>query len=602
MGLTFCQNIGTFVPYITPSFKALIMRKSMPWIVILLLSACLSGKQQTSSDAKSATKASDARISCTPTPADLNTSPGYDGRLSPLFEGLDIYHYPVTTKSRDAQKFFNQGFVLNYGFNHAEAARSFREAIRQDPDCAMCYWGLAYVLGPNYNAPMEPDILPAALEALQGARLTMHKASPKERALIEALAKRYPADKEIDPKPYYEAYADAMRGVMRSFPDDPDIAMMTAEALMDLHPWDLWHKNGDPQPWTPEIVDIIEGVLKANPTHPQGAHLYIHTMEASKDPERVLSYARMLENRVPGSGHLLHMPSHLYINTGHFHDGAQANERAVKVDSAYVASCHEAGIYPLGYYPHNWHFLAACAALDGQGKRAVEASRYMSDFVVDKELMYVPVMSTLQHFYSIPWFVMVKFARWDDILREPAPDPELKYPTAIWNYAQGMAHAAKGSYNDAADCLKYLRDVQSDSMVQKMTIWDINTVVDIIKIAEQVLQGEMVRRQGHFDIAAQFFGQAVVIEDGLNYNEPPDWFFSVRHHLGDALLSAGKFKEAEEVYRTDLLELKNNGWALMGLYKSLEGQGRTAEAEPVLLQYKEVWKHADVVLMSSVVG
>jgi hypothetical protein len=420
--------------------------------------------------------------------------------------------------------------------------------------------------------------------------------------LIEALAKRYPADKETDAQPYYEAYADAMREVMRAHSDDPDIAAMTAEALMDLHPWDLWHQNGDPQPWTHEIVDIIEGVLEAHPDHPQAAHLYIHAMEASQDPERVLPFAKMLESRVPGSGHLLHMPSHTYINTGHFHEGALANERAVVVDSAYVAACHASGIYPLAYYPHNWHFLAACAALDGQGDKAIHASKYMSEMVVDQELMYAPVMSTLQHFYSIPWFVMVKFAKWDDILKEPAPDPALKYPTAIWKYAQGMAHAAKGSYNETADCLKYLRDVQSDSLIQTMTIWDINTVVDIIKIAEQVLQGEMVRRQGHYDIATQFFGQAVKIEDGLNYNEPPDWFFSVRHHLGDALLSAGKFAEAETVYRTDLMELKNNGWALMGLYKSLQGQGKTEEAAQVLLHFNEIWKHSYITLTSSVLG
>jgi len=566
--------------------------------LLLFFAACLTPKQQ-----KETVQAeTPVRINCTPTPADLNSPPGYDGRLSPIFEGLNIYHYPVTTKSREAQQYFDQGFVLNYGFNHAEAARSFREAIRQDPDCAMCYWGLAYVLGPNYNAPMEVDVLPAAREALQQARLVMHNASDKERALIEALEKRYPPNKEVEPGAYYEAYADAMRTVSRTYPDDPDIAMMTAESLMDLHPWDLWHKNGEPQPWTPEIVDIIENVLKNHPDHPQGAHLYIHTMEASADPERVMPYAQMLEARVPGSGHLLHMPSHLYINTGHYHAGTEANERAVKVDSAYVESCHEAGIYPLAYYPHNWHFLAACAALEGKGTRAVEASRYMQNAVVDKELMYEPTLATLQHYYSIPWFVMVKFAMWDEILKEPAPDPALKYPTAIWQYAQGMAYSANGSFDKAARCLEYLRDVQSDSVVQKMTIWDINTVVDIIQIAEQVLQGEVVRRQGQYDIAAQFFAQAVEIEDGLNYNEPPDWFFSVRHLLGDALLSAERFEEAEEVYRTDLRELKNNGWALMGLYKSLQGQGKTAEAAEVLSQFKEAWKYATVQLQTSVVG
>ena len=578
------------------------MRKPFFWVFVLVLSACLTGKQQSTSDAKSKeARPADVRITCNPTPADLNTAPGYDGKLAPLFKGLDVYHYPVSTTSASAQKFFDQGLVLSFGFNHAEAARSFRQCAVEDPECAMCHWGLAYVLGPNYNAPMEVDVLPAALESLQQARLLMHKASPKERALIEALTKRYPASKDIDPNPYYEEYANAMREVMRSYPDDQDIAIMTAEALMDLHPWDLWERTGEPKPWTPEIVNIINGILSKNPKHPQAAHLYIHATEASGDPEQALVAARMLELRVPGSGHLLHMPSHTYINTGHYHEGSIANERAVKEDSSYVEACHEAGIYPLVYYPHNWHFLSACAALEGRGERALEASRYMADFVVDKELMYVPQLAALQHFYSIPWFIMVKFAMWDEILREPAPKPDLKYPNAIWNYAQGMAHAAKGNYDKAAQNLKYIRDVSMDTNVAKLTIWEINTVLDIVQLSEQVLQGEIVRRQGHYDIAVRFFGQAVEMEDALKYQEPPDWFFSIRHHLGDALLKAGRYSEAEEVYRTDLKELKRNGWALMGLYKSLEGQGKTAEAAEVMKQFREAWKHASVELHSSVI-
>lgn len=574
------------------------MRNISLCTLLLLFSACSTPKQQGKSSTADPSQA--IRISCSPTPADLNTDPGYDGTLAPLFAGLDVYHYKVTTKSKKAQKYFDQGFILNYGFNHAEAARSFRQAIVEDPECAMCYWGLAYVLGPNYNAPMEVDVLPAALEALQHARMYMHQGTAKERALINALTTRYPPDKEKDPTSYYEAYADAMRGVMQDFPDDPDIAAMAAEAQMDLHPWDLWEKNGDPKPWTPEIVEIIERVLATHPEHPQAAHLYIHAMEASKDPERVLPYARMLELRVPGSGHLLHMPSHLYINTGHYHEGTLANERAVKVDSMYVASCHEAGIYPLAYYPHNWHFLSACAALEGRGERALQASRYMSDFVVDKELMYEPVFATLQHYYSIPWYIMVKFAMWDEILNEPSPDPELRYALAVWHYAQGMANASKGSYDKVAQNLAYIREAASDTNVAKLTIWDLNSIVDLIRIAEQVLQGETLRRQGHYDIAARFFQQAVDVEDNLNYNEPPDWFFSVRHHLGDALLLAGRYADAEKVYRDDLQELKRNGWALMGLYKSLLGQQKHAEAEQVLSRYNEAWKHADKKLTSSV--
>ena len=537
---------------------------------------------------------------CGPVPADLNTAPGKDGRLVPLFEGLDVYHYEITTKSKLAQKYFDQGFMLNYGFNHAEAARSFQEATRQDPECAMCYWGLAYVLGPNYNAGMEPEVLIPANEALVKARLYSSKVTPKERALINALSKRYPKALDIDPQPYYEAYAEAMRDVQKSFPDDVDITVMTAEALMDLHPWDLYTKSGEPKDWTPEIVNLIEDALGKVPNHPQAMHLYIHAMEASNIPEKALEAADRLRDRVPGSGHLLHMPSHLYINTGHYHEGSLANERAVKVDSAYVEACHAAGIYPLAYYPHNWHFLAACAALEGRGERALEASRYMADYTVDQDMMTQPGLATLQHYYSIPWYIMVKFAMWDKILAEPQPAEQLRYPEAVWRYARGMAFANQGDFTQAKSELTRIQEIEKDSSVQEMTVWDINRIVDLVTIAKLVLSGEIAARQGKPGEAVQFLQEAVALEDQLNYNEPPDWFFSVRHLLGAALLDHNQPALAEQVYRKDLEELKRNGWALMGLYQSLQKQGKTGEAAKVKKQYEEAWQFADVALTSSV--
>ena len=538
---------------------------------------------------------------CGPTTADLNTQPGHDGTLSPLYEGLDVYEYPISTKSALAQRYFNQGFMLNYGFNHAEASRSFREAIRQDEDCAMCYWGLAYVLGPNYNAGMEPEVLLPANEALQKARLLLHKASPKEQALINALSKRYPKSLEIDPAPYYAAYAEAMRGVMKTYPEDLDIAVMTAEALMDLHPWDLWLKDGTAQPWTPEIVDILETALNKDPDHPQATHLYIHAVEASKEPEVAKEAADRLRFRVPGSGHLLHMPSHLYINTGHYYEGTMANERAVIIDSTYVEACHAAGIYPLAYYPHNWHFLAACAALEGRGDRALEASRYMADYVVDKELMYEPPMSTLQHFYTIPWYIMVKFAMWDALLAEAAPDAKLPYPTAVWHYAQGMAYAGKGDIYHAEQALAKVRLLEQDPTIAEMTIWDINAIKDVVGIAKLVLAGEIEHRKGNLSQSITLLQQAVALEDQLNYNEPPDWFFSVRHILGDVLIKNEQYKEAEKVYLEDLEELRNNGWALTGLLVSLEKQGKKKEVGVVKSRLEKAWKRADVELENSVV-
>lgn len=537
---------------------------------------------------------------CGPVNADLNTAPGKDGRLVPLFAGLDVYQYKITTKSKLAQKYFNQGFLLNYGFNHAEAARSFQEAAKQDPECAMCYWGLAYVLGPNYNAGMEPEVLIPANEALVKARMYSGKANPKERALIEALSKRYPKTMDEDPQPFYEAYANAMRQVQKEFPEDLDIAVMTAESLMDLHPWDLYTKAGTPKPWTPEIVNLIEYVLEKKPDHPQGMHLYIHALEASNDPEKALGAADRLRSRVPGSGHLLHMPSHLYINTGHYHEGSLANERAVKIDSAYVEACHAAGIYPLAYYPHNWHFLAACAALEGRGERALEASRYMADYTVDQDMMHAPGLATLQHYYSIPWYIMVKFAMWDQILAEPQPDARLRYPEAVWRYARGMAYANRGDFTKAKSELSLIKSIEKEPIIHEMTVWDINKISEVVAIAKLVLAGEIAFKEGKLAEAVKFFQEAVAVEDQLNYNEPPDWFFSVRHLLGAALLENKQFAEAEKVYREDLKELKRNGWALMGLYQSLKKQGREKEADEVKLQFKDAWQFADVKLNSSV--
>lgn len=531
----------------------------------------------------------------------LDAPPGTDGTLVPLLAGLDNIKYPVSTKSEMAQRYFNQGLMLAYGFNHAEAARSFQESARQDPDCAMAYWGLAWVLGPNYNAGMEKDILPRALDAVAQAKLRMHKASQKERDLILALEKRYPANAEIDPATYYEAFAEAMRQVMNKYPEDADIAAFTGEALMDLHPWDLWEKTGPPKPWTPEIISIGEKVLELHPNHPQGLHLFMHIMEASPNPEKALPYANALRFLVPGSGHLTHMPSHLYINTGDFHEGALANERAVKIDSAYVESCHAAGVYPLAYYPHNWHFLAACAALEGRGDRALEASKYMADYTVNQEFMRDPSMATLQHYYAIPWYIMVKFSRWDAILAEKEPDQVLVYPRIIWHYARGMAYCGKNKPDEAQKELEAIGVLESTPALQTMTIWEINKAIDLVHIAQNVLEGEIAFKQGNTTRAIELYTTAVAQEDLLNYNEPPDWFFSVRHPLGHVLLQAGKYAEAEKVYREDLKEWKNNGWALMGLYQSLVKQGKTTEAKSVKKRYDEAWKYADAPLNSSVI-
>jgi tetratricopeptide (TPR) repeat protein len=533
--------------------------------------------------------------------AALDAPPGYDGRATPLFKGLDNLHYPITTKSALAQKYFNQGLLLAYGFNHAEAARSFQEAAKQDPECAMAYWGLAWTLGPNYNFGMDKTVLSRALDAISNAKMQMHRASAKEQALILALEKRYPPNVDTDPKPFYEAFADAMRALKKQYPDDVDVLTITAEALMDLHPWDLWQSDGSPQPWTPEILALVEEARAKKGDHPQALHLAMHAYEASPFPEKVLEQADRLGTLVPGSGHLTHMPSHLYINTGHFHEGALANERAVRIDSQYVELCHEAGVYPMLLYPHNYHFLSACAALEGRGSRALSASLYMKNHIVEQKQLNDPaVRATLQHFYTIPWHIMVKFAMWDKLLAEPRPADTLPYIQAIWHYGLGMAEAGKGNLPGAERHLAQLDKLETMPVLKEMGIWDVNKAHDVVRIAQAVLRGTLAAKKGQFAAAIIDLKQAVEYEDKLMYQEPPDWFFSVRHALGDGYLRAGAYAEAEAVYRRDLKRWKNNGWALKGLEIALKKQGKTAEAEQIQKRFENAWKWAEVRLNGSV--
>ena len=419
--------------------------------------------------------------------------------------------------------------------------------------------------------------------------------------MVEALALRYPKNAEEDTAPLNVAYSEAMTDLAKDFPEDVDITVLAAESLMNLHPWDMFTKSGEIQPWTGEILALLRNALEKNPDHPMAMHLYVHAMESSPNPETATEVADNLRMRVPGSGHLIHMPSHLYINTGNYHEGTLANERAVIVDSTYVESCHEAGIYPLSYYPHNWHFLAACAALEGKGERALEASRYMANFVVDQNLMYESNWSTLQHFYMIPTYIMVKFANWEAIAMEPKPDSALIYPSAVWHYGQGMANAAMGNIKDATTHLHKIKEIKKDTTLKNLSVFGINNFADLTFIAEHVLEGEIANRQGDYQKAIDLLKKAVSKEDQLNYNEPPDWFFSVRHLLGDVYLKAGRFAEAEKVYREDLLEFKENGWALMGLYQSLIKQNKIDEAAEVKKRFDLAWQWAEVELNSSVI-
>lgn len=364
-------------------------------------------------------------------------------KKAPLFKGMDVIDFPISTKNAEAQKYFNQGLAFAFGFNHAEAARSFYYATKLDPKSAMSFWGYAYVLGPNYNGGMEPDNYERAYKAIQQAIKLTDNASEKEKALIQALSKRYVAKSVDDRSALDIAYSEAMKEVAKKFPEDNTIAALYVESIMDLHPWDLYDKNGVAKPWTPEIVMLLEKILKSDPKHIGANHFYIHAVEASNTAERANASAKRFDDGLaPASGHLIHMPSHTYIRTGEYHKGTLANINAVKKDSTYVTMCHAQGSYPLGYYPHNYHFMAACATLEGNYKWAKIGAAKTAELVHPKT-MIAPGWSTLQHYYVIPYFVAVKFGKWDEILKMKLVSDTLKYPVAISHYAKGMAYLGK---------------------------------------------------------------------------------------------------------------------------------------------------------------
>lgn len=518
--------------------------------------------------------------------------------IAPIIEGLDVLHYPITTNNPEVQKYFNQGLVLSYGFNHAEAARSFYYATKLDPDCAMCHWGFALVLGPNYNAGMEPDNYQRAWNAIQKAIEVSDNATIKEKALINALSKRYVAEPVEDRRQLDLDYSAAMKELYDRHNDDPEIAALYAESVMDLYPWDLYDKNGEPKEWTPAVISLLEKVMKDYPDHPGAHHFYIHATEASNSPERALASAEKFDKGlVPGAGHLIHMPSHTYIQTGDYHKGSLANLRAVEVDSAYVTTCHAQGAYPLVYYPHNYHFLAATATLEGNKSRALMGADKLAKRI-HPDIMKEPGWSTLQHFYMIPYFVEVKFGAWDKILERKLEDT-LLYPNAISHYARGMAHLGKRDLLNANSELAKLEILAKDERFKEMMIWEINSMQSIVDIARKVLKGEILASEGKFDESITLLKEAVALEDGLNFQEPPDWFFSVRHTLGAVQIEAGKYAEAIKTFEEDLKILPKNGWAQHGLKLAYQKLDDKANLKNIENQIKDSWATADIVIESS---
>jgi tetratricopeptide (TPR) repeat protein len=527
----------------------------------------------------------------------LKTPPNAQGQIAPRLQNLGNHTFKIKTRSRKAQEFFNQGINLSYGFNHAEAMRSFREAARLDPSCAIAYWGQALVLGPNINMPMAAEAEPEAHKLIQKAlELKMH-ASPKERDYIDALAKRYSPDAKPDRKALDQAYAHAMKSLAKKYPNDLDAATLYAEALMDLRPWNYWTRDGVPYADTPEIISLLESVMKRNPNHPGACHFYIHAVEATKSPERAEAAADRLFKLMPGAGHMVHMPSHIYFRVGRYADASKANAQASAVDEDYITQCRVQGIYPLAYYPHNLHFLYAAASFEGNSELTILAAEKVAAAIPHHALKDFPM---LQGFLAIPELALARFGRWDKILKLPAPAHDTLFLKGIRHYVRGTALAATERLGDAARELEALKKVLADKALDDLPAsFSHNTTRAILGIAPEMLQGEILARQGKYPEAIAHLETAARLEDALVYIEPPDWYLPARQALGAVLLQAGRAAEAEAVYWEDLRRYPHNGWSLFGLAQSLEKQGKNEEAAMVEQRFQKAWKQADVKLTAS---
>jgi tetratricopeptide (TPR) repeat protein len=510
-----------------------------------------------------------------------------------LLDGLIDLQFPITTDSQAAQDFFNQGLVLTYGFDHSDAEVSYQEAARHDPNAAMAYWGLAFVLGPNINAPMNAADGPRAYALTQKALALAKKASAKERALIEALATRYATEAPADRSSLDQAFADAMRQVYRRFPADPNVAALFAESLMDLHPWNYWTEDDQAQPWTPEIRTVLEKLIAENPRHPHGHHLYIHLLENSPTPEATIKSADVIRNLVPAAGHLVHMAGHAYYAAGLYHDCSVVNEEAIGVDKVIKATFDTEGLYQLAYMPHNLHFLLASYMMEGRSREAVAVARTLSAGV-DQKMMRQPGLESLQQFYLTPYYTLVRFGRWDELLAESAPPADLKYPRALWHYARGIAFTRKGDTGRAEAELVQLKALAADASLAGMKIWGLNRVSDLLGVAVEALAGEIAAARGAKEEALAHFERGVALQDKLAFDEPPTWYYPVRQSLGTLFLDLGRPKEAEAVFRKDLQKNPENAWALYGLTQSLKAQGKNDLAADMEQRFRRAWSRADV--------
>ena len=517
-------------------------------------------------------------------------------QIAPRLQNLGNHAFPVATDSARAQLFFNQGMMLTYGFNHAEAMRSFREVARLDPNCAMAYWGMALVLGPNINMAMPPEAEPIAYETIQKAIALKKNASEKEKAYIDALAKRYSIEEKPNRNALDLAYAEAMGELHERYPDDLDVATLYAEAVMDLRPWNYWTRDMQPYPETSDVMRVLESVISRNPSHPGAIHLYIHSVELGR-PELAETAADRLRTLAPGAGHLVHMPSHIFRRIGRYTDASKSNQEAIAADEDYIVQCRAQGVYPLAYYPHNIHFLWDSTTMEGRRQTAIEAARKSASTIPEGAWREVPL---LHQFLVAPLFAYTRFGEWDLILKEPRPSEDSLFWTAIWHYARGLAFTAKGDLDEANLELDRLQRIATQNSLDGYRVtFSRNGAKAILEIAVEVLAGELAAKRKDYGQAIARLHRASLLEDNLIYNEPPDWHVPVRQSLGAILLEAGRPDEAEAIYWQDLSRNRENGWSLFGLMESLRAQGKEDQALVIEERFKKAWKESDVTLTSS---
>jgi tetratricopeptide (TPR) repeat protein len=504
---------------------------------------------------------------------------------APLYDDLGVLNYPITTKSPLAQRYFDQGLRLAYGFNHAEARRAFRTAQKHDPDCAMCAWGEALVLGPNINAPMDANALAPALAAVRRAQRNATGTKPHEQALIAAVAARYSDDPKAERAALDAAFADAMGRASAEFPQDDHIRVLYAEALMDLSPWDYWKEGGaKPKGKTQEIVTSLETVLARSPDHPGAIHYYIHTVEASTAPERALPHARRLAATMPGAGHLVHMPFHIYFRVGDYKAALAANKAAVTVDEAYIAKEKPVGIYPLAYYPHNVHSLMASAQMAGDGASAVAAAEKLARIVTADAARSIPMAQPVA---VAPFFAHAQFSAPATVLALAAPADDLPFVKAMWHYARGVAYAAQKNVTAAQ---------QEAAAIERLKATDFSALTaagvpapGVLDLAQQVVLARIALAESRLPAARSAFEQAVAMQDKLTYSEPPHWYYPVGQSLGAVLLEMGELNAAEDAFRGSLARAPNNGWALFGLSEVYRRMGRADAAAEVMRRLDDAW-------------